>query len=234
MYPATPEKSKQLENCPSTFFDFDQDGKVGLLDKICSLVGVIHACAIIANIALWMNGFMNSVEISDFVAANTRLIVLLLTKSYLVFDRDPTKTTWWQFFVDVNHDGVVQLIDVLAVFFNIVYSLSVSFSLIDLIFRPLGSSNPFALIQLTSQLNLVLISAFAAVHLSKGRISQAKRRFITLFSITFIILLTRTLLEMYWVPDIFKAVVRLANGLVLGVTQLVLGTFLVQNKFKEE
>lgn len=219
--------SKSNDNFINNFFDFDKDGKIGLVDILCTVTSTIHAGLIIFDMFLWYGGYFTINDVVDFIAADTRLIVLLLTKSYLAYHRDPTKYTRLMFFFDVNHDGSVDYVDLVAFSFNISYILTVIYAYFYLTFSPIGQSDVNNLIVLTSQLHLVLISAFASVYLSKLFITAEKKRILEITSLLFLILLIRTLIEMSTNSDVFKVVVKLANGLVLGVTQLCLGSYLV-------
>jgi hypothetical protein len=220
-------------NCPcqnNGFFDFDRDGKIGLVDLLCTFTGIIHTILIALNGLLWYLGYFSPSDVVDFVVANTRVIILILTKSYLAIQRDPSKYSAWAFFVDVNHDGVLELVDLLACIFNTSYFTAVTYAFTILMISPLGQVDLNAFIQFTCQINFVLISAFASVYLSNQTISTSRRRILEIAALLFLLLLGRTVVEILRSDDLFKAVARLLNGLVLGVTQLFLGIFMMQTQ----
>lgn len=212
------------------FFDFDKDGKVGFIDLLCTAIGTIHSLLIFFNGLLWYLGYFTPTDIVDFVAANTRVIILILTRSYFAIQRDSSKYSRWRFFIDVNHDGVVELVDIFAVIFNTSYLIAMAYSFYIFITSPIGQADLGGFIQLTSQLNFVLISAFASVYLSKQIISVTRRRILEFFSLCFLIFLARTVVEIMISDDLFKAVSKLLNGLVLGITQLFMGIFMMQTQ----
>jgi hypothetical protein len=212
------------------FFDFDKDGKVGVIDLLCTAIGTIHSLLIFFNGLLWYLGYFAPSDIVDFVAANTRVIILILTQSYFAIQRDPTKYSRWRFYIDVNHDGVVELVDIFAVIFNTSYLIAMAYSFYIFMIAPIGQADLGGFIQLTSQLNFVLISAFASVYLSKQMISVTRRRILEFLSLCFLIFLARTLVEIMISDELFKAVSKLLNGLVVGITQLFLGIFMMQTQ----
>jgi hypothetical protein len=227
---SSPPQQQTTSANSNGFFDFDKDGKIGLIDLLCTATGTIHSILIFLNGLLWYLGYLTPSDIVDFVAANTRVIILILTQSYFAIHRDPTKYSRWRFYVDVNHDGVVELVDVFAVIFNTSYLIAMTSSFYIFMMAPIGQADLGGFIQLTSQLNFVLISAFASVYLSKKMISVTRRRILEFVSLCFLALLARTLVEILISDELFKGVSKLLNGLVLGVTQLLLGIFMTQTQ----
>mmetsp|Transcript_8514 Transcript_8514/g.12711 ORF Transcript_8514/g.12711 Transcript_8514/m.12711 type:complete len:333 (+) Transcript_8514:87-1085(+) len=214
------------------FFDFDKDGKINIVDRLCAFIGVTHSVIIIVDIVLWYNNFMDVSNVVDCIAATTRLIILFLTKSYLAHEMDPRKKPGYWFIFDINHDGLFQLMDLLAMICNVTYISAVIYSYICLVFLPLSESDVWSLINLTSQLNFVLVAAFATVYLSKQPMSRRTERALGAFAAFYLLLLLRTVAEMYMMDETFKVITKLANGVVLGVTQLIMGSFLVHNKLQ--
>jgi hypothetical protein len=221
-------------NCPcqnNGFFDFDRDGKIGLVDILCTFTGIVHTLLIALNGLLWSLGYYSPSDVVDFIATNTRVVILILTKSYLAIQRDSSKYSPWRFFLDVNHDGVLEFVDILACIFNTSYFTAVVYAFIVLMVSPLGQGDLNAFIQLTCQVNFVLISAFASVYLSNQIISTGRRRVLEVAALFVLVLLARTVIEiLIGGGELFKPIAKLLNGLVYGVTQLFLGIFMMQTQ----
>jgi hypothetical protein len=214
-----------------SFLDINKDGSLSATDWLCCLTGVTHVLILLVNVYLFYDGHMGTADIVTLIATNTRLIILFLTNSFLAHISDPKKKSGWRFIYDINHDNTFQLVDLLAMICNIFYFLAVVYCYVDLVFLPLGTSDVWSLISLTGQLNFILISAFASVYLSNKSMSSQVEMMLGLFSISYMILLLRTVGEMTTVPSekSFTVITSLANNMVLGVTQLVMGSYVVHD-----
>lgn len=195
----------------------------------------MHVAVLLVDVALFMNGYMVTSDIVDLIAANTRLIILFLSSSYAAHEGDPRKKSGWRFLFDINHDDMFQLVDSLAMICMVLYFVSVVYAFVELVFLPIASSDVWSLISLTGQLNFILISSFAIVYLSKRKMSLVTERLLCLFSVFYVVLLLRTVREIYTIETAltFKAISALANGMVLGVTQLVMGSFMMHNQINK-
>lgn len=213
------------------FFDFDMDGKFDKVDLLCVFAGGIHAVVLVADAWLWVHGAVSTEQVVDLISASTRLILLFLAESYAAHENGSgKKRSGWRFLFDINHDGVFQFVDLLALICNSIYISALAISWSSLLWQPFGKGEVWVMVQLTGQVNFLLVGGIAAVYLSKKPVSRSTEQVLCAFSLLFLVLLLRTLAEMYWQSVNFAGVTRLGNGMVLGVTQLVMGTIVVQRK----
>jgi hypothetical protein len=213
------------------FFDFDKDGQVGMVDRLCCFTGIAHSIVIVVDIVLWLTGSLGTREVVEFVSSLTRVIVLFLTKSYSSHVEDPRRQSGWRFLLDFNHDGEFQLADGLAMVCMVTYTFAAAYAWQSLVFPPFAESDVNLLIQLSSQLNFVLVSGFAAVYLAPRRPSAetSATKALCVFAVFYLVLLFRTIAEMYFEENAFEVMARLANGIAVGVTQLVMGAYVIRS-----
>ena len=211
------------------FLDINKDGRVGVMDWLCSVTGIIHIVILLVDVVLFIQGYVTTSDVVDLIASNTRVMILFLSSSYAAHQRDPSRRNGWRFLFDINHDGVFQLMDSLAMICTVLFAAAVCYAYYDLVWTPLGTSHLWSLISLTSQLNFILVTAFALVYLSKNALSPSTERVMCIYAIFYLVLLLRTIGEIYTLKseETFQAISTLANGLVLGVTQLVIGSYMM-------
>jgi hypothetical protein len=214
-----------------SFLDVNKDGRLTATDWLCCLTGITHITILLINVYLFYNGHLVIADVVTLVAANTSLIIIFMTNSFLAHMSDVEKKSNWRFIFNIHHDNAFHLVDILALFCNIFYFSAVAYCFIDLVFRPLGHSDVWSLIALTGQLNFILISAFASAFLSNGVMSMRVELALSIYAVVCMILLLRTVGEMSTVPaeSTFNVISSLANKMVLGVTQLVMGSYVVHD-----
>lgn len=137
------------------FFDFSGDGKIGFKDILCCVTGIVNVISLVINIILWYYNYIDLMQVVSLIGAVNRVIVLFLTKSYLGSNEQKNyekSFSSFMYFIDINHDGEFQLVDVMATIINLVYWSSVFYSWIMIIFSPVGTTNVNIFISLTSHL----------------------------------------------------------------------------------
>jgi uncharacterized membrane protein YgdD (TMEM256/DUF423 family) len=227
-----------------SFFDFDKDGKVGLVDSFCCFVGSLHALVMTISYLLWMYDRVPVSELVQLVSCSSRLILLFVTKSHLTGPEfyhykqksaDSTIKTRFLRVVDINKDGIFQFVDLLAAICIIIFCLSASYCWGHfVIFSQIGLSDVNCLIELTKSFNIILLGTFAAVYLSKRSMSPSLERNLGLFSLILLVILVRTVAETMMLPGFqtYKFFMKLAKGLVKGITQLMLGMYILRGNHK--
>ena len=95
-----------------------------------------------------------------------------------------------------------------------------------------GESDVNMLIQYTEQLNDWVVGAFASVYFTKARLDSSAEKVLCGFSFFFLVVLLRAILEMYMQDISFAGLTRLENGMVSGITQLVIGSLLVHQQHR--
>lgn len=220
----------------STFLDINKDGSLSISDWMCCLTGITHVSLVLVNVYLFFDGNLRTAEVVTLITANTRLIILFLSNSFMAHMSDQKKKSGWRFIFDIYHDDAFQLVDLLAMICTIIFVAAGAFCYSELVFRPVGQSDVVSLISLTGQCNLILISAFARVYLSKGDMSAKVEVSLSVYAVIYMVLLLRTVGEMSTVPaeDTFSVITSLANKMVLGVTQLVMGSYVVHDTTRKK
>lgn len=228
MYTANQSQSTKLR---VAFFDFDKDGVIGLVDRLCCLTGIAHSIVIIVDVVLWLSGSFSTGDVVEFISSMTRVIVLFLTNSYSSHMENVRRKSGWLFLLDFNHDGEFQLADGLAMLCMVSYTFAVLYAWKCLVFQPFAESDVNLLIHLSSQLNFVLVSGIATLYLSpkKRSFETSATKALCAFAAFYLVLLFRTVVEMYFEENAFEVMARLANGIALGVTQLVMGAYLIRS-----
>ncbi|CAE7425592.1 unnamed protein product [Symbiodinium microadriaticum] len=215
----------------SNFLDVNKDGRVGVMDWLCCVTGLIHIIILLVDVVLFAEGHVATADVVDLIASNTRVMILFMSSSFSAHQKAGKGKSGWRFLFDINHDGIFQLMDSLAMICTVLYFVAVTYSYNDLVFRPLGGSHVWPLISLTSQLNFILVTAFALVYLSKNTLSVTTERIMCFYALGYLVLLLRTVGEIYTLESevTFRAISTLANGMVLGVTQLVIGSYMMMH-----
>ena len=214
-----------------SFLDVNKDGRLTATDWLCCLTGVTHAAILLVNVYLFFTGHLTTPDVVALIAANTSLIIIFLSNSFLAHMTEPEKKSNWRFFFNIHHDNAFHLVDMLAILCNVAFFSAVTYCFIILVFQPLGHSDVWSLIALTGQMNFILISAFASAYLSNGNMSMRVELALSVYAVIYMVLLLRTVWEMSTVPteSTFNVITSLANNMVLGVTQLVMGSYVVHD-----
>jgi hypothetical protein len=148
---------------------------------------------------------------------------------------DSTIKTRFLRVVDINKDGIFQFVDLLAAICIIIFCLSASYCWGHfVIFSQIGLSDVNCLIELTKSFSIILLGTFAAVYLSKRSMSPSLERNLGLFSLILLVILVRTVAETLTLPGFqtYKFFMKLAKGLVKGITQLMLGMYILRCNHK--
>jgi hypothetical protein len=228
---------KQQVSKHSSFFSFIGDSKVSFMDMFCAFVGLVGVLSFSLSTLLWLMGLLIDKSFLRVMKPATRLMSLLITKSYLSqqhaakTSKDDTmmaSTMTQRLFAmaDINHDGSLELVDVLASVFSSVFSCSLLSCYISFMRSTQGSFSIHSWTTISS-LWTIIVSTLFACNLSKrmadGAAPERNSAATVLFCLLYIALLVRTLSELSEDYEIsfYHEVSSLGNGLVMPITHLL-------------
>ena len=233
------------------FFDFDLDGRIGLLDIFACVSGTINNVILVVDMLLWYGGILSTSKIITTLASMNRVITLFITRSYMIPVTDLTKESpfntsnnnnkskrkWivniLKQLTDINNDGLFQFVDVISFSASGIYMCIVITCWTVLISSELGKSDINSCVSFANSLTTPLATIFGCSLLLQDKQSPLpfiKELWISFCCVCYVIFLIRVIIEIYLQNKYsFDLMSTLSNGLVLPVVQLM-SAFLVHRK----